>query len=372
VTSLAEQRLVLALEAAELGTWTWDMASATTVWDARLEALHGLPPGGFGGTFDDWVAALYPDDRAECLRRVERALADPGPYVLLHRCIWPDGSMHWIECRGRVTVDADGAPTGTIGVAIDVTARERQAAAVVQELEEEHDLVERLQQALLPTALPSIPAVTLATRYVATAGPTVVGGDWYAAVPLPDGRLGLAIGDVTGHGLPAVADMADARFSLRALALGEEHPEDVLTRLNRVVQLFEDDTVITALYGMIDPVRQTWSYASGGHPPPVLRLADGTTTLLPTAGQPPLGLAVEYRRFETSLPAGATIVLYTDGLVERRGESIETGLQRLVAACRNGSSEPEELCDELLGLLLDQHANHDDAALLVATLAASS
>ena len=80
VTSVAEQRLMLALEAAELGTWTWDMASATTVWDARLEALHGLPPGGFGGTFDDWVAALYPDDRAECLRRVERALADPGPY----------------------------------------------------------------------------------------------------------------------------------------------------------------------------------------------------------------------------------------------------------------------------------------------------
>ena len=68
MTSVAEQRLALALEAAELGTWTWDMASGASVWDARLEALHGLPPGGFGGTFDDWVAALYPDDRPECLR----------------------------------------------------------------------------------------------------------------------------------------------------------------------------------------------------------------------------------------------------------------------------------------------------------------
>jgi PAS domain S-box-containing protein len=372
VTQVAEQRLMLALEAAELGTWTWDMASARTVWDVRLEALHGLPPGGFGGTFDDWVAALYPEDRPECLRRVERALADPGPYVLLHRCIWSDGSIHWIECRGRVTVDDDGAPTGTIGVAIDVTARERQAAAVVRELEEEQDLVESLQKAILPTALPSVPGVALATRYVATAGPTVVGGDWYAAVPLPDGRLGIAIGDVAGHGLPAVADMADARFSLRALALGEEHPERVLARLNEVVQLFEDDTFITALYGMIDPVRQTWTYASAGHLPPVLRLADGTTTLLPMTGQPPLGLPADYQRFETSLPAGATIVLYTDGLIEQRGESIEAGLQRLVAACRNGASDPEELCDELLKLLLDEHANHDDAALLVATLAASS
>jgi PAS domain S-box-containing protein len=372
VTSVAEQRLMLALEAAGLGTWTWDMASATTVWDVRLEALHGLPPGGFGGTFDDWVAALYPDDRPECLRRVERALADPGPYILLHRCIWPDGSLRWIECRGRVTVDADGAPTGTIGVAIDVTAREHQAAAVVRKLEEEHHLVESLQQAILPTALPSVPGVTLATRYVAAAGPAGVGGDWYAAVPLPDGRLGLAIGDVTGHGLPAVADMADARFSLRALALGEQDPERVLARLNQVVQLFEDDTLITALYGMIDPVRQTWSYASAGHLPPVLRLADGTTTLLPRTGQPPLGLPADYQRFETPFPAGATIVLYTDGLVERRGESIETGLQRLVAACRNGSSDPEELCDELLKLLLDKNSNDDDAALLAATVAASS
>ena len=79
VTSVAEQRLALALEATELGTWTWDMASATTTWDARLEALHGMPPGGFGSTFNDWVAALPPDDRAECIRRVERALAESEP-----------------------------------------------------------------------------------------------------------------------------------------------------------------------------------------------------------------------------------------------------------------------------------------------------
>jgi len=372
VTSVAEQRLALALEAAELGTWTWDMASATTTWDARLEALHGLPPGGFGGTFDDWVAALHPDDRAECIRRVERALANPAPYVLLHRCTWPDGSIHWIECRGRVTVDSDGAPAGTMGVAIDVTAREQRAAAVARELEEEHYLVEALQRAILPTTLPSVANVTLAIRYVAAAGPTFVGGDWYAAVPLADGRLGLAIGDVAGHGLPAVADMADARFSLRALALGDQDPAVVLARLSHVVELFEDDTLITALYGIIDPVRRTWSYTSAGHLPPVVRLADGTTTLLPQTPQPPLGLPADYQQFETPLPAGATIVLYTDGLVERRGESIETGLQRLVAACRNGSPDPEKLCNQLLALLLDEHSNHDDAALLVATLAAPS
>src|SRR6476620_5280557 len=105
VDSIAEQRLVLAVAAARLGTWTWDMASGTTTWDPRLEELHGLPPGGFGGTFADWVAALHPDDRATCIARVEQALADPGPYVLVHRTTWPDGSLHTIECRGMVIVD---------------------------------------------------------------------------------------------------------------------------------------------------------------------------------------------------------------------------------------------------------------------------
>lgn len=368
MTSVAEQRLMLALQAAELGTWTWDMASAHTVWDARLEQLHGLPPGGFGGTFEDWVASLHPEDRAECLERVQRALDDPGPYVLLHRTIWPSGAVHWIECRGRVTVDEDGAPTGTIGVAMDVTEREEAHADVARELAEEHNLVESLQQAILPTDLPSVPGVSVATRYVASAGSAVVGGDWYALVPLADGCIGLGIGDVAGHGLPAVADMADARFSLRALALGERDPDRVLARLNEVVQLFEGDTLITALYGVLDPVRRTWSYASAGHPPPVVRAADGTMTLLPASGQPPLGLPADYQRYTAQLDPGATLILYTDGLIERRGESLSAGLDRLLAACRAGSGDPEELCGQLLEQLLDDGSNNDDTALLVATL----
>ncbi len=368
MTSVAEQRLVLALQAAELGTWTWDMASAHTVWDARLEALHGLPPGGFGGTFDDWVASLHPDDRAECLERVQRALEEPGPYVLLHRTIWPDGSVHWIECRGRVMVDENGAPTGTIGVAMDVTTRERHQAAVEQELAEEHHLVESLQQAILPHVLPSVPGVAVASRYVAAAGSAVVGGDWYAVVPLPDGCLGLGIGDVAGHGLAAIADMADVRFSLRALALGERDPERVLVRLNEVVQLFESDTLITALYGILDPAQRTWSYSSAGHLPPVVRSLDGTTTLLPESGQPPLGLPTDYQRYTAQLEAGSTLVLCTDGLVERRDESIAAGLERLTKVCRDGSDDPEVLCDQLLDQLLDAGSNNDDTALLVATL----
>ena len=110
------EHLQLALEAAQLGTWYWDEQTGLTVWDARLEAMHGMAPGSFGGTFADWEASLYPADRAACVAKVAAAMADPGPYVLLHRTQWPDGSIHWLEGRGRVITDDEGHALGTIGV----------------------------------------------------------------------------------------------------------------------------------------------------------------------------------------------------------------------------------------------------------------
>ena len=366
--SATEERLALALEAAELGTWTWQMASGITTWDARLEALHGLDPGGFGGTFEDWVAALHPADRAACLARVEQALAEPGPYVLLHRTTWADGSIHWIECRGKVQTDAAGNPTGTIGVAIDVTAREERDAAISQERVAEHHLVDTFQRALMPTRLPSVPGVTVEARYVAAAGETTIGGDWYAVVPVDGDRLGLAIGDVAGHGLSAIAGMADARFGLRALASLGSEPVVVIERLNQVVQTFERDTMITALYGIIDPKEQTWSFASAGHYPAVLRASDGSVSLLEHPADLPLGFGTTYRSHEHALTRGATLVLYTDGLIERRTEDIHDGFRRLLAAVRDGPAEPRALCDHLLERLLGDVPNEDDIAVVVATL----
>ena len=368
MSSVAEQRLDLALRAAGLGTWTWDMAAETTTWDVRLEELHGLPPGGFGGRFDDWVAALHPEDRAQCLERVQRALAHPGPYVLLHRTVWPDGSIHWIECRGRVTVDDEGRPSGTIGVALDVTDRERRKQAVAAELAEQRDVVATLQRTLLPVQLPSVPDVRLVTRY-GPARSSAVGGDWYASVPLPDGRLGLAIGDVAGHGPGAVADMAGARFSLRALALEHTDPAEVLNRLNQAVELFEGGVLITGLYGIVDVASGRWSFSSAGHCPAVVRDAGGTAALVTTRGQPPLGLGACYVGQERRLEAGATLILYTDGLVERRDEPITDGFERLVAAVGRGPADPEALADHLLAELLDEGSNDDDVALLIAAVA---
>ncbi len=364
MTSLIDQRLALALEAARLGTWTWDMGAGTTVWDARLEELHGMKAGEFGGTFDDWLAALHPEDRAQCLARVEEALANPGPYVLLHRTIWEDGSVHHLECRGTVLVDDAGNPTGTTGVAIDVTEREWHKAAVSQALAHQNEVVNVLQQALLPAALPHVPGTRIAARYIAAANNPAVGGDWYAVLPLPYEQLGVAIGDVAGHGLTAVADMASARFSLRALALSEPAPELVLERLNQMVRVFGADTMITSLYGVYDPKSSTWNYSTAGHCPAVVRHPDTSTVLLDEPCDPPLGVATAFHRYTTQIERGSTIVLYTDGLIERRGEMITVGLDRLQQACADGPADPHELCDYLADVMLRGTRTDDDVAIV--------
>jgi PAS domain S-box-containing protein len=368
MTSLTDQRLALALEAAQLGTWTWTITTGTMKWDERLEELHGLKPGAFGGTFEDWLAALHPADRAECVARVERALANPGPYLLQHRTIWADGSVHHLECRGTVLVNDAGAPIGTTGVVFDVTDMKRYEAAVTEALEHQHEVVDTLQQALLPAALPQVPGTKIAARYVAAETSAAVGGDWYAVLALPEGRMGLAIGDVAGHGLDAVADMAAARFSLRALALTEPAPEVVLARLNEVVRVFESDTMITAIYGVLDPRAGEWSYATAGHCPALIRDPNGDTRLADEPCDPPLGVAGSFLRHSTPVASGSTLVLYTDGLIERRGELLTIGLDRLQQACREGPEDPDALCDYLSHVMFRDAPPRDDVAMLVVSV----
>jgi PAS domain S-box-containing protein len=363
--TILEHRLQLALDAGQLGTWTWDMAAGRTVWDERLEELHGLEPGGFGGTFEDWVEALHPDDRAECLARVEVALADPAPYILLHRTNLPDGSVRFIECRGTVLTDAEGNPTGTTGIAFDVTDRQHRHAELAEELAHERELVQTLQYVLLPTDLPHVAGAKVAARYLASESSVDVGGDWYAILPLSSHELGIAIGDVAGHGLDAVADMASARFSLRALGLSGAPPATVLAQLSQIVQVFDPDTMITALYGTLDTRSRTWTYASAGHCSAVLRDPDGTTRLLDDGCDPPLGIATTFHEHAVELKPGATLVLYTDGLVERRREHIDLGFERLRRACETGPSDPQELCEHLLETVRAEPTDDDIAIIAV-------
>jgi PAS domain S-box-containing protein len=361
------ERLALALEAGNLGTWTWDSATGRTVWDERLEAMHGMAPGSFGGTFEDWQASLDPDDRAGCVARVEAAMANPGQYTLLHRSVWPDGSVHWLEGRGLVLTDDDGTPTGTIGVVLDVTEREERQAALARRVAEDTRLIHNVQRALLPVRMPEVEGIEFAARYEAAPG-SAIGGDWYAFVPLRGGRLGVAIGDVAGHGLSAVAEMAAIRFSLRSIAYLHDDPTEVLAQLSELVRVFSPDTMITALYGTLDPRDGCFDYALAGHFPPAL-CGPGSCELIEEPADPPLGLGETYRTRQLTLPAGATLLAFTDGILERRAEAITLSLQRLRAQCVDAPLAPDALCEHVIQTMLEELPNDDDAAVVAVRLA---
>jgi serine phosphatase RsbU (regulator of sigma subunit) len=193
-------------------------------------------------------------------------------------------------------------------------------------------------------------------------------GDWYAFVPLRDGRLGIAIGDVAGHGLSAVAEMAHIRFSLRSLAYLQDDPTQVLAQLSELVRVFSPDTLVTALYGALDPRSGCFEYAVAGHFPPVLCAPDTCEHVVVDA-DPPLGLGESYRLHELDLPADTTLVAFTDGVLERRTEAISLSMQRMAETCGSGPREPDALCEHVMSNMLTDAPNDDDAAVVAVRLA---
>ncbi len=245
-------------------------------------------------------------------------------------------------------------------------AGDRAALAIFSRLSErERGLADALQRSLIPR-LPQVPAVSLAGRYL-PASAARLGGDWYDAFPLPDGRIGMAIGDVVGHGFHAAAIMGQLRSGLRAYGLDGMPPGEVLERLNRLVRQLEPGRTATLVYLVLDPHGGHMAVASAGHPPPLVDPIEGDAWFAKLPSSVPLG-AVRHARYdevEAELEPGAALVLYTDGLVEHPGESLDAGLERLRATVHAGPGELEKLGDALVAKLLPDGARDDDAALLM-------
>ncbi|NJC16345.1 putative methionine-R-sulfoxide reductase with GAF domain [Micromonospora profundi] len=221
-----------------------------------------------------------------------------------------------------------------------------------------------LQRSLLPTELPKVPNLEMAARYV-PGHVSGVGGDWYDVFPLPSGWLGVVIGDVSGHGLQSAVVMGRIRSALRAYALVSHDPAEALTLLDRKVNHFETGSLSTALYAMISPDGATIKVSLAGHLRPVMVVPGEPAALLPAKVDPPLGIRhrIPQRRTTTvDFPPGAVLVCYTDGLVERRGESIDTGIDRLAAAV---PLEPADTVCASVMATLDTENPNDDIALLV-------
>jgi sigma-B regulation protein RsbU (phosphoserine phosphatase) len=239
-------------------------------------------------------------------------------------------------------------------------------AIQLEALEENRTATMALQRSLLPATLPEVPGLDFAARYVPGAE-TGLGGDWYDLFPLPGDRLGIVMGDVSGHGLEAAVIMGRLRSALRAYALDCDNPAEVLGKLDRKANHFEHGAMATVAYGIIDPDRRAVNLSLAGHPPPVLAPPDEPAGLVDAPADPPIGLTIgrpERRTTTIEFPVGSVFALYTDGLVERRDRPVDTGMAELTATVR--ATDPERVCSQVMATMIGSRPAQDDVALLVA------
>jgi len=246
--------------------------------------------------------------------------------------------------------------------------RRRQAEALAEEngrlYAEQRSVAETLQHSLLADVLPEVAGLEIVARYVAGVEGMDVGGDWYDVIPIDDSRAFVVVGDVSGRGLHAATMMASLRYSMRAYAAERHSPAEILHALSNLLSVRRDGHFATVLCGLVDVERRTITCANAGHPEPLLVDGHDARFIRTTIGVP-IGVRPDARYDEvtTTLPLRATIFMYTDGLVERRGEVLDVGLQRLAdAAVTNGS-----LLDEVLGEMVARaipQGSDDDAALI--------
>ena len=280
---------------------------------------------------------------------------------------------------------AAGAPLGAIRFSFTrprrITEEERvflealagQCALAVERaslFEREHTTAETLQRSLLPDRLPSVPGIILDARYLPVTRNMEIGGDWYDAFKLPDGRLAIAAGDVMGKGLTAAAGMGRVRNALRALALTDPRPGAVLAGLDRLFQATElDEQVTTVAYLVIDPATGEGLAGNAGHLPPLRLGPAGPPRLDALEAGTPLGWASPRRQHDFRLPPGNTVVFYSDGLVENRTRGLDSGLDELLAVAGQAPprviGHPDRLLEYLVDRMLAGYEQDDDVTVLV-------
>ncbi|HEY6739481.1 MAG TPA: SpoIIE family protein phosphatase, partial [Actinopolymorphaceae bacterium] len=238
--------------------------------------------------------------------------------------------------------------------------------------EQQRALAVSLQQMLLPENMPEVPGSTVCTRYRPASTGVQVGGDWYDIVPLPAGRFAFVIGDVSGHDVRAASVMGQVRMALRAYGIDADDPVEIVSRLNRLLSTLQINEFVTLLCCVWDPPTRTAQVVRAGHPPLVV-IRNGTAEVLETVVSPPVGVEAfsGYEAEEVVLQTYDRLLMFSDGLVERRRESIDAGLERLVSHASSYQGSLDGLCDELLEKLPGAETE-DDIAILGVDIAPSA
>jgi serine phosphatase RsbU (regulator of sigma subunit) len=343
------------------------VARAARGIEEEVERGVRIPLGrGFAGRIAAEHAAIFiaDVDHADILNPI---LREKGIRSLLGVPLVVEGELIGVLHVGSLHPRTFGArEVGVLQVAAARAAPEIERARLASQLEQERGVAMALQRSLLPTRLAQIAGVAIAARYLPASHE--VGGDWYDVFELAGGRVGVAIGDVVGHGVVAAALMGQLRTALRAYATEGHGPARTLELVDRFVQEMPDEAMATAAYGILDIDRRALRLASAGHLPPILVEAGGAR-LLDVVPAPPLGAfpRTSYDEQQFALQEGDTLALYTDGLIERRLVPLTDSMARLCELLA-GASSPEEACQMAIDEMAPLAPRRDDVAIMAIQL----
>ncbi|WP_405421809.1 SpoIIE family protein phosphatase [Streptomyces erythrochromogenes] len=351
----------------------------------RIHLVAEGPEGSFvPGTRYTRIDEQYP--MSEVVRSLQpRFLDSAEEFAQDYPALWTKISYMRISAAAYLPLIAQARPIGAIGLLYQdkdgFTQEERNllvalGSSIAQSLqramllEQEHDLAEGLQQAMLPRRIPAVPGGEIAVRYRSARMGQDIGGDWYDVIPLPGGRVGAVIGDVQGHDTHAAAVMGQLRIVLRAYAAEGHSPGTVMARASVFLHELDTERFATCTYVEADLSTGVLQVVRAGHIDPLLRTRDGDCHRLPVDGGMPLGLSAEFGRLEypvttVELDPGETLLLCTDGLVEHPGADLDDGIHILTSHIRSGPADLQLLADRLCEIVTDRGGNDDMALLLL-------
>ncbi len=320
-----------------------------------------------GHPVDEFVAP----EVAALIRRNESEVIATGQARQFEEVLPVHGQARHYAVTKNPLRDTDGRITGIVGVARDVTDELARLAELERLYAVEREIAQRLQDSMLGNTKVDEDRLEVCAYYRAAAEETSIGGDWYDVVPLGDDRIGLFIGDTVGHGLEAITAMGQLRSALSALAYAGAPPGETLETLERFALTVPDALTATCLYVRVDLAQRVLEYSCAGHMPMMVLRPGSPPELLDGAQDPPLAVGTSPRRRTTrvALEAGTIIVLFTDGLVERKQEGLDAGFDRLRAVVEcHAESSMDDFCAKLVNDLVPAGVQRDDVAVVSARL----
>jgi serine phosphatase RsbU (regulator of sigma subunit)/PAS domain-containing protein len=358
-----------------IGGFEEDLLTGEITWNGQLYHLYGKPASDSPVPLEDLPAHAHPDDAVAIGRFLHTLLHQRRPASIAFRLQRPDGVTRHIRVVAEPVLDSAGQLYVLRGAYQDISAHHwtevalaatrDQLAHTEQQASERNRLTLQLQHAIMPpTQAPlEVPGLDVAVRYRPAETQHLVGGDWYDAVVLPSRLVLLCVGDVAGHGIEAATSMVVLRNALRGLAVTGAGPGQLLSWLNMVAHHLNGAVTATAVCGLYDPENHTLRWARAGHLPPVL-VRGSEAAPLPLVTGLLLGAVPEarYEEQEVQLAVDDTLLMYTDGLIERRDRSVEESLAQFLTVAR---AVPPTLDQQLDRLLTHSRSDTDDDTCIV-------